>query len=581
MQLLSFFNHYARRHWAYYLSGLVFLLITTYVTSIIPLKIKAAIDLLGVPDATGEMVQSAVLVIIGLACVLAVCRTLSRVLIFMPGRLIEFQLRHDVYQKLMVLSDRFFDRQKIGDLMSRYINDIQSLRLMSALGFLHIVNTVVTYSLIFYQMSLINLRLAVLVAVPIPIAMVLVQLFAARLYRYIKENQEKLGDVTNFFVENLSHILTLKSYCAESAVLRRFEVENDAYFQSTIRLAAIRSVMFPFIGILGSIGHFILFFVGAKMMVEGILTVGEFVAMSTYIGLLAWPTASLAWIINIIGRGLSALGRVSAIMAEPELSLASHSEKMAASAPHLELDHVTVLGHDDHVILDDVSLQLAPGTSLGIFGQTGSGKTVLAEVLTRRRVPDSGAYVVDGTDSEAIPLSAFYEQVSYVAQQPFLFSDTISENVAFSETDTSAKQQAYIEKVTALACVDRDIRSFPDGYETIIGEKGIILSGGQKNRLTYARALYKPHQVLILDDILSAVDHKTESEVLAHLFESETAKSKVIISHRISALTRCDQIIVLDRGRIVAQGTHDELTAQPGVYADTWAYQKMMDPIDE
>jgi len=553
------------------------LLITTYVMTLIPIKIKDAIDLLHDSTTTAPLIQDVALVIIGLAVILVVTRTLSRLLIFIPARFVEYDLRNDVYRKLMGFSEAYFRGHLVGDLMSRVINDIQSLRLMSAMGVLHVVNTIVIYIFVFYQMSQIHLRLSILVIIPIPIALILVRFFAGRLYKYMGQSQKKLGSMTHFFVESLGHLLTLKSYGVESAILDRFSKENKAYLRVSNQLAATRSIMFPFIAILGSLGNLILFYVGGKYIITGDLSVGGFVAMSAYIALLSWPTASLAWMINIVGRGMVALERVNDILGHQDDTLPTVHSPPITHPPKLELKNLTFTFPEDvEPILVNMSVTIPAGSSLGIFGPTGSGKTVLSRLLTRREVALKGQYAINDIDSHEVSLTHFRQACAYVSQQPFLFSDTIAENIGYGHLGALLhRDDDRIRQCAKFACVDRDIHTFPKGYETLIGEKGIILSGGQKSRVGFSRALYKSHHLLVLDDILSAVDHKTEAEILTELFNTQHPSTKVIISHRISALTRCDHIIVLDHGHIVAEGSHTELIAKVGLYQDTWRYQRL------
>ena len=568
--MIRFIKRYALTYLPYYLLGLVALIITNYVATLIPLLIKDIVDLISTQQFDFQPVLKHLKSIVFLALILAVSRTFSRVLIFYPGRAIEYDLRRDLFEKLLSMPPAFYRKQKIGDLMSRMINDIQSLRATAALGYLHIINTSMIYSIVFFQMARIDLTLTILVILPIPIMMFSTRFFVKHLYRSIRACQERLGDLSNFFVESLSNISIIKSYAAESAILGQFNTKNDDYFKHNLRLARVRSSMFPFIGIIGNVGQLLLLLLGAPLILNASLSIGEFVALSAYIMMLSWPTASLAWIINIIQRGKSSWERIESIFHTKSDFIGSESLKTADTGLDISLNNLS-FSYDKEPVLKDITLRIKPGESVGVFGGTASGKSSLLRIIAGLEHVQHMS--VNNQNFSDIAIDLYRQHISYVSQEAFLFSLSILENISFDTTFNDA-----VERAAKRACVDADIQSFTEAYKTIVGEKGVVLSGGQKSRIALARAFYKPSKLLILDDVLSAVDHDTEKDMIHELFDKKQLnQSLVLSSHRISALLRCDVIYILDNGRIVESGTHSELLARSEVYKHTFEYQQMVE----
>ncbi|MFT5171297.1 MAG: ATP-binding cassette subfamily B multidrug efflux pump [Candidatus Marinamargulisbacteria bacterium] len=558
------------------------LVITNYVMTLIPLKVRTAINLVSEPGTTALVIKPIIVSIFVLAAILALSRAFSRIMIFLPGRFIEFDLRNDLYSHLLKLSNTFYRQEKVGDLMSRLTNDIQALRLTAALGFLHLVNTTMIYGFVIYQMTKISPQLTLYILIPIPIVLFMVRTFVKKLYIHISENQKMLGRITNFFVESLGSIRIIKSFVAEKPILDVFEDYNESFLRTNIRMAAIRASMFPFIGIIGSIGQLILFLVGGRAIIAGTLSVGDFVAFSAYIVLIAWPTASLSWIINIIQRGRVSLKRLNTILETvPDIQDSKNVDRTLTmdAAPEIEFKNLSFKFDSaaESPTLNDISFKIEAGTSVGIFGPIGSGKSTIANLMARLETVEKGQFLVDGRDVHDWPLHALREATAYVSQTPFLFSSLISENIQYAERiELDAEERSKImTDCVVKASVLTDIERFPEGFDTLIGERGVILSGGQKTRVALARALYKPHRLLILDDVLSAVDHETEKSLIHNLQTFKEPVTRVIISHRVSALTQCEKIIVLNQGEITASGTHDELIKIPGIYQKTWAYQQL------
>ncbi len=577
--MLNFLKNYPSKYWKFYLAGILALLATNYVSTLIPRKIEAAIDVLRLETPTqselGEIVASIILLSV---CLLAI-RTLSRILIFFPGRFVEFDLRNDLYSHLIGLSSTFFNKQKVGDLMSRLINDIQHLRLMVGFAFLNLGNTLILFPFALYQMAQINLKLTLLSVAPIPFIMCFILVIVKFYYRSVQKTQSLLGSLTDQAVQTFSGINTVKCYNAESAFNTEFEAVNQDFQKSSIDVAYYRSMMFPTLAVIGSIGNFVLFYFGSPMIVEGKLSIGQFTAFSAYIALLAWPTASMAYMISVYQRGKVAVERIQTVFSEtPDIIDGDHTNHCLKllSAPSIEFkDFSFRFSPTSPLLLEHLTFKLEAGQTLGIFGPTGSGKSLIADIISRRLAVDSGGVYINNEDITQWPVTEYRKAVSYVPQNSFLFSETIEKNISYAN-QTDIPDRDAVKAAARQAAVDKDISEFPKGYQTSTGEKGIVLSGGQKNRVALARAFFKPHNILVLDDVLSSVDHDTEKKLIEQIGSSKNSStSTIIISHRVSALTRCEKIIVLEGGKITAQGSHDELILKDGIYRDTWRYQKL------
>lgn len=577
--MLEFIKKYPAKYWRWYLAGTVFLFATNYIMALIPRKVEEAIDLFSHGAQAGEEIFNLSMYVIVLAIILVLVRTLSRILIFYPGRFVEYDIRNDIFAKLITLSGPFYSRHKTGDLMSRAAHDIQNIRLMFGFALLSLANTSVIYAFVLYQMLSIDATLTAYTFIPIPFIFGYIISLVRKYHQAVKHGQEELGRLTDTAVEGLSATTVIKSFRAEDSFADIFDASSQSYKDASLSVARYRSLMFPFLTVIGSIGNFVLFLVGGKMILEGTLTVGEFTAFSAYIALLAWPTAALAYMLSVFQRGLVSLGRIQEVLDEvPEIqdnAQTKHELKLTA-APKIEVRNLSFT-YSGTTILDKLNFQIEPGTTLGIFGLTGSGKSTLAKLFARiLKAPEQTIFWND-VAVEHYPLSVIRGAISYVPQDSFLFSESIAGNIGYSRVSTNGKgpEQKLVE-AAEMACVHEDIHLFPDGFQTLVGEKGIVLSGGQKNRIALARALYKDFRFLILDDVLSAVDHNTEQKLISNIRKLTAETTSIIISHRVSALTHCDKIIVLENGSITAHGTHETLIKADGIYTDTWRYQKMM-----
>ena len=570
----QFIKTYPTKYWKWYLLGLIALIVTTYITTLIPLEIKTIVDFIS-QKASWDTLKIHVLRLIGLAAILAIVRTFSRVLIFTPGRYVEYDLRKVIHAHLLTLPPSFFRTHTIGDTMSRMINDIQALRLMCAVGYLNILNTIMIYTFVVGQMILIHPMLTFWVLCPVPLALICIRFFVYYLYAFIRKSQEQLGGITDFFVEAVANISLIKTFIAEERIINEMHRDNVEYRKTQIKLASVRSIMFPFITTIGTIGQIFLLYKGGQYIIAGTITIGDFVAFATYLVLLAWPTAAFSWIINLIQRGFASLERVQDIMdTPPHPQYLIQAPMPLSNAPSIELRNISFRYNDDQdLILNGLNLSIPAGSTIGIFGATGSGKTTLAKLLSLIEPVQSGQLLINNTDVTTVNINSLRESIATVPQRRFLFSSSIQENIAFSSPNNMSNDACV--SAAKRACVLDDIHGFPQKWDTLVGEKGIILSGGQQHRLALARAYASKHHVLILDDVLSSVDHDTEQQMIDAIYAEKNRPTTIIISHRVSAIEPCDQIIVLDKGQIIDQGTHSELITKAGSYQATWNYQQM------
>jgi ATP-binding cassette subfamily B protein len=563
---------YAWRYRWSYLAGAAFLWITNYLSVSIPGEIGRAIDALrgGLPAGS----HVAAIAAMGIA-VIGV-RTLSRILIFNPGRHVEYNLRADLFTKLLRLQPEFYARHKRGDIVSRASNDISWVRTLVGYGGLQVVNVTIAVVLTGWKMLTLSPKLTLLALLPILVGMGLVQWSIRRLFHLSRRSQEQLGEISEHVLGSLQGIAAIQGFVAHEAFIGRFEERNQDWLRTGMKLAVIRATALPLLVLAGGIAMFVLLAVGGRMVLAGGLTLGELAAFTALLTVLLPPLRSLGWMLSVIQRGRAALERIFELMDAP-VDRPEGSEGLLQSAgrgPAIELRDLSFAYPDDPdtPVLADIEAQIQAGTVVGLFGRTGSGKSTLLRVVARLYNPPSGTLFVDGDDISTLDLSSWRRRLAMVPQRPFLFSDTITANVAL-EVDPDPES---VYEAVRMAALEPDLAVLPEGLGTVVGERGIMLSGGQRQRVALARGLYRGGDALILDDVLSAVDHQTEAALVATvagLAREPSAPTIFIASHRLSALRHCDLTLVLDRGRLVDQGTHEELSSRPGPYRDAWLVQ--------
>jgi len=570
--LVRLVRDYAWRYRWSYLAGAAFLWITNYLSVSIPGEIGRAIDAL-----RGELpVAPHVAAIAAMGIAVIGVRTMSRILIFNPGRHVEYNLRADLFTKLLRLQPEFYARHKRGDIVSRASNDISWVRTLVGYGGLQIVNVTIAVVLTGWKMLTLSPRLTLLALLPILVGMGLVQWSIRRLFYLSRRSQEQLGEISEHVLGSLQGIAAIQGFVAHESFIGRFEERNQDWLRTGMKLAVIRATALPLLVLTGGIAMFVLLAVGGGMVLAGGLTLGELAAFTALLTVLLPPLRSLGWMLSVIQRGRAALERIFELMDAPvERPEGSAGQiQTAGRGPAIELRDLSFAYPDDPdtPVLVNIDAEIQPGTVVGLFGRTGSGKSTLLRVLARLYNPPPKALFVDGTDVATLDLTSWRRRLAMVPQRPFLFSDTIAANVAL-EVDPDPN---LVQEAVRMAALEPDLAVLPEGLETVVGERGIMLSGGQRQRVALARGLYRGGDVLILDDVLSAVDHQTEAalvETVAGLARESSAPTIFIASHRLSALRHCDLTLVIDRGRLVDQGTHQELTSRPGPYRDAWMVQ--------
>lgn len=606
MKSIKFVSNYIYRHRFRYIAGIITLFIVDFANLFIPKLTGSITDGLTARILDWDGVVRLLIGILALGLTLAIGRFLWRYFLFGCARMIEMEIRNDMFAHLEEMSVEYYNEHKTGDLMTRFTSDLNAVRMAIGPAVIAMFDAVVmTVMVIAQMMTYVNVKLTLLTLIPMLIICLGEIYYGKIMHPKYLTRQEAVSDLTDYVQESFSGVRVIKAFVRERAQLKEFAKVNANTRDKTLNVVKLQSIIIPLLDVVIGLSSLITLIYGGYLALVGDITLGRFVAFNQYIGMLVWPMLACGDAINMFSQGFASADRIKQVFDEkPEITDAlvmgnvasSTANTPAGNASGLSLNsdsqgtpfqirgeitfsHLTFLhkGHTEPTI-KDLNLKVSVGTTLAIIGRTGNGKSTLVNLLLRLYNTKPGMILIDGRDINTIPLKELRENIAYVPQDNFLFSDTLKSNIAFGAEDEDMDR---IVRATRDACIHDSIAAFPDGYETIVGERGVTLSGGQKQRSSIARALMKNAPILILDDALSAVDTDTEEHILHNLKKNRQGMTTILIAHRISTIQNADMILVLEDGEAKEVGNHAQLMEKHGIYRDMFEKQQLEAAIGE
>jgi ATP-binding cassette, subfamily B, multidrug efflux pump len=581
MSRFHLLRYYISQYKLSYVLGILFIFATNWLAVTIPTYLKLSVDILGqgkdhLQSNLDQLYHYLILMFV-LALLVIVVRTCSRIFFFNPGRAIEYKLKNDLFTHLTKLQRDYYDRNETGSIISRLQNDITGVRLICGFGMMQFFNIIASLSLTPYKMWELSPRLTLYCVVPVLAVFVIVRIGMKVVVGHTRERMSRLQSLSAFIVSSLSGIDVIKNYGLAGWSEKEFDQHNQGLLNQSLRISFVRSFLMPILANLENILKVLVLMVGGIYVIQGDFTIGEITAFIAYTGLLTMPLMGLGWLTTLYQQGMVGMTSLETIINaktphEGLKNLPAESRKSLFDKG-LTVKHLN-FSYEDKAVLTDISFSILPGQTVGVLGKIGAGKTSLVNCLNRYLEPPPGTVFLGDKDILTLSFEDLRGSVRTVSQDVFLFSESVEQNILFGQAATEHPGSEKVQQVVYESALQDEIEHFPEQLDTLVGEKGIMLSGGQKQRISLARSMMEPCDLLILDNVLSAVDYETERFLLGEILKRKHSRSLLIVSHRVQALEGADLILVLDDGNLVDQGTHNELIDRPGLYRQTWQLQK-------
>ena len=560
--------------------GFIFILLSNAGSVYVPLLLKDSINALQENVNPGELLNYG-LMIVGASLFAGFFRFLIRETIIVVSREIEFDLRKDFWVHIQKLPLRYFQNTSTGNIMAHATNDINAVRMFLGPAVMYSTDTFVRLVIVLTIMILLNVELTIYSLLPLPFLSIVVFILGKKIHQKFTLIQEKFSELTTIVQENFSGIRVIKAYVREESEKEKYAENSKDYLNKKMSLVRVQALIMPILFLITGVSIIIVIWLGGIKVINGEMNLGEMTAFIVYLGILIWPMIAVGWVINIVQQAEASMKRVNNIFAQPyEIDDSNNTDHSISTLKgNIEFKNVSFRYNENlPEIIKNINLKIPAGSSLAIMGYTGSGKTSFINLIPRLYDCTEGEVLIDGKNVKTIPLGTLRTNIGMVQQEPFLFSDSVINNISYGLNEID---ETHVKRVSEIAKFDDDVKQFPNKYKTMVGERGITFSGGQKQRCSLARALAIDPQILILDDSFSAIDTHTEEEILKNLKEYLKGKTGIIISHRISTVKDADKIIVLDDNKIAEEGTHESLIALGGIYADLYYKQLLEEELKE
>jgi ATP-binding cassette subfamily B multidrug efflux pump len=551
--------------------GLLCMIIVDATQLVIPQIIKTAIDTLSQArlDPDRLMIQCGIIIILGV--IMAVLRYGWRNLLMGSARDVEKGIRDDLFEHIMSLDMNFHNRTKTGDIMAHATSDINHIRMAFGFGLIVLVDTVLLGGATLGLMLWTHPKLTALAMIPMPMLILVTRHLGKKMHQFHKTAQESYSVLTEMVRECFFGIRIIKVFNYEPTSNRKISAASKDYFNKNLKRAVVTALLRPMLALFFNLSMLIIIFYGGWLVLEKTITAGELVAFIQYLGILAWPIIAIGWMTNLFQRGMASLKRINIMLdTPPEVKTLTNATRPDLSKAHIKFSHVDFAYKKDQSVILDADFEITPGSTIGMSGPPGSGKTSLVQLIPRLYTPGCGSIQINGTPIEKMDLDHLRRQIAFMPQEAFLFSGSISENILMGR----AIDDTQLKKMLEVCCLEQTIADMPHGMETMVGERGVTLSGGQKQRIALARTLIVEKPIVILDDPISQLDTQTASKVMTQIHQLQTSATRIIISHRISALAACDMIYILNNGRIENKGPHNKLLTLDRFYAESFRVQQ-------